>query len=67
MSKMIVVRIPQELHAEVASIADDREVPFRDGLATVLKAGVSRVRALDRHAQTRAENRKKKSRPKRRR
>lgn len=63
MSKMIVVRIPAELHAEVTQIGDDREVPFRDALLTVVKAGVSRVRALDRHALNKQSKARKAKRP----
>lgn len=49
-TKKMVVRIPKELHDEVCMVAEDREVTFPDALAAVLRAGVSRVRALDRHA-----------------
>lgn len=53
-TKMIIVRIPEDLHNEVTRVSDDREIPFREGLKVVLRAGVSRVRALDRHAVNKA-------------
>lgn len=53
-TKMIVVRIPEDLYDEVTRVSDDREIPFREGLKVVLRAGVSRVRALDRHAVAKA-------------
>ena len=53
-TKMIVVRIPEDLHDVVTRVSDDREIPFREGLKVVLRAGVSRVRALDRHAVAKA-------------
>lgn len=63
-TKMIIVRIPEDLHNEVTRVSDDREIPFREGLKVVLRAGVSRVRALDRHAVNKASKAKKKSRRK---